>query len=104
MDNKKKKRLEEKGWKVGTAKEFLGLAPDEAAYIELKLMFSENLKKRRQQKKLGQVELAKLLRSSQTRVAKMEAGDASVSIDNLIRSLLALGATKQDLARMIAPY
>jgi predicted transcriptional regulator len=96
--------LEEKGWKVGTAKEFLGLPPDEAAYIELKSMFSENLRKRRQKKKLGQVELAKLLRSSQAQVAQMEAGDASVSLDNLIRSLLALGATKQDLARMIAPY
>lgn len=104
MDNKKKKRLEEKGWKVSTAQEFLGLTPAEAAYIELKLMLSENLKKRRQQKKLDHVELAKLLRSSQSQVAQMEAGDASVSLDNLIRSLLALGATKQDLARMIAPY
>jgi hypothetical protein len=103
MDAKKKKRLEEKGWKVGTAQEFLGLRPAEAEYVELKLMLSENLKKRRQRKKLNQVELAKLLKSNQARVAKMETGDASVSLDNLIRSLLVLGATKQDLARIIAP-
>jgi DNA-binding XRE family transcriptional regulator len=104
MENKKKKRLEERGWKVGDAQEFLGLAPAEAAYIELKLMLSENLKRRRQRKKLNQFELAKLLKSSQSQVAQMEAGDPSVSIDHLIRSLLALGATKQDLARVIAPY
>jgi len=103
MENRKKKRLEEKGWKVGTAQEFLGLRPAEAEYVELKLMLSENLKKRRQRKKLNQVGLAKLLKSNQAGVAKMETGDASVSLDNLIRSLLVLGATKQDLARIIAP-
>ncbi len=31
----------------------------------------------------------------------MEAGDSSVSIDLLIKSLLALGTTKKDLAAMI---
>jgi hypothetical protein len=103
MENRKKKRLEEKGWKVGTAQEFLGLSPAEAEYVELKLLLSENLKKRRQRKKLNQVGLAKLLKSSQARVAKMETGDESVSLDNLIRSLLVLGATKRDLARIIAP-
>jgi hypothetical protein len=32
----KQKRLQAKGWKVGTVKEFLGLSNEEAAYIELK--------------------------------------------------------------------
>lgn len=103
MDNTKKKRLEERGWKVGTVQEFLGLTSEEVAYVELKLALSENLKKRRQRKKLTQVELAKLLKSSQSRVAEMEAGDPSVSLDLLVRSLFALGVTKNDLARMIAP-
>lgn len=103
MNTKKRKRLEEKGWKIGTAQEFLELTPAESAYIELKLMLSESLKKRRQQKNLNQIELAKKLKSSQSRVAKMEAGDPSVSLDNLVQSLLVLGATKQDLAMMIAP-
>jgi len=103
MDTKKKKHLEKKGWKVGTAQEFLRLTPAEAAYIELKLMLSENLKKHRQRKKLNQDELAKLLKSSRSRVTKMEAEDSSISLDNLVRSLFELGATKQDLASMIAP-
>ena len=102
MDPTKRKRLESKGWRVGSTQEFLGLSEQEAAYIELKLALSENLKKRRRQKNLTQVQLAKLLKSNQSRIAKMEAGDPSVSLDLLIKSLLALGLTKQDLAGMIS--
>jgi len=45
---------------------------------------------------------AKLIKSSQSRLAKMEGGDPSVSLDLLIRSLLALGASNRDLARAIS--
>jgi len=103
MDEYKKKRLTAKGWKVGNADAFLRLTPEEAAYVELKLVLSDYLKQQRQQRKLTQGELGKLLQSSQSRVAKMEAGDPSVSLDLLVRSLLALGASREDLARMIAP-
>jgi hypothetical protein len=64
MDAHKQKQLTARGWKVGNADEFLGLTPEEAAYIELKLGLSDHLKKQRQQRKLTQVELGKLLRSS----------------------------------------
>lgn len=101
MDNKKKRRLMRKGWKVGNTAEFLELSPQESEYIELKLTLSQNLKKQRQQNKLTQDELGKLLRSSQSRVAKMEAGDPTVTLDLLIRSLLALGVSKKSLAKMI---
>ena len=102
MEKSKRKRLEAKGWKVGTASEFLGLSPEEARYIELKLALSEHLRRRRVRRKLTQEQLAKLLSSSQSRVAKMEAGDPSVSLDLLIRSLLALGSSERDLAKVIA--
>ncbi len=101
MNTRKRTRLEAKGWRVGSAEEFLDLSEEEAAYVDLKLTFGENLKKRRQQKKYTQVELAKLLKSNQSRVAKMEAGDPSVSLDLLVKSLLVLGMTKKDLAGMI---
>ena len=101
MDKTKQKRLEAKGWKVGTATEFLKLSAEEARYIELKLALSEHLKQRRMRKKLTQEQLAKLMSSSQSRVAKMEAGDPSVSLDLLIRSLLTLGASEKDLAKVI---
>lgn len=103
MREAKRQRLEAKGWRVGTVEEFLHLSPEESAYVELRLKLSDGLKERRQQQNLTQVDLAKLVKSSQSRVAKMEAGDPSVSLDLLIRSLLALGASSRDLARIIAP-
>lgn len=102
MRKNKKERLEKKGWKVGSAEEFLDLSPEESAYIEMKLRLSENLRRRRKRRRLSQVQLAKLIKSSQSRVAKMEGGDPSVSIDLLIRSLLALGASGSELARVIS--
>jgi predicted XRE-type DNA-binding protein len=103
MKAKKKQQLEAHGWQVGSVGEFLDLSSAEAAYIELKLALSAQLKQCRQQQQLTQVELAKRLQSNQSRVAKMEAGDPSVSLDLLIRSLLALGLTTTDLAHIIAP-
>src|SRR4030065_1429911 len=102
MKNAKKKRLETKGWKVGTVAEFLQLSPEESAYIEMKLALSKNLQGRRKEKSLTQEQLARLLKSSQSRVAKMEAADPSVSLDLLVRSLLALGTSEKDLAKVIA--
>jgi len=102
MNKEKQKILEKKGWKFGTAKEFLGLTDEESSYIELKLKLSANLKRVRTERKLTQVDLARIIKSSQSRVAKLETGDPSVSIDLIIRSLLALGTSKKDIARTIS--
>ena len=102
MDKAKRKRLESRGWKVGTVEEFLGLSPEESAYIELKLKLSESLKRYREEKNLTQSQLAQIVGSSQSRVAKMEVGDPSVSVDLLIRSLFALGVSKREMGRIIA--
>jgi hypothetical protein len=101
MDTIKRKRLEKSGWKVGTASDFLGLDSAEEAYIDFKLELAKQLHKLRIEKNLTQVELAKLLESSQSRVAKMEAGDPGVSVDLLIRSLFALGASPRSLLHNI---
>jgi predicted XRE-type DNA-binding protein len=102
MKATKRKKLESKGWKVGSAEDFLDLSSEEAAYIEMKLSLSNSLKERRAREKLSQVEVAKIFKTSQSRVAKMEAGDPSVSIDLLVRSLLALGASPKELAKAIS--
>ena len=102
MDKRKRSRLEAKGWEVGDAADFLGLTKEEEEYIEMKLLLSESLRKRREQKKITQEELARLMHSSQSRVAKMEAGDSSVSIDLLIKGLVALGVTRSGIAKRIA--
>jgi transcriptional regulator with XRE-family HTH domain len=101
MDRIKKERLEAKGWKVGTVSEFLALTTEENALIEIKLALSRSLKKRRQ-KVMTQAELAEKIHSSQPRIAKAENGDASVSIELLIRAMLATGATLQEIGQVIA--
>lgn len=101
MNSAKKKRIEAKGWKVGSTAEFLNLSPEEAAYIELKLALSKALQELRKSKKLTQTDLAKRINSSQSRVAKMEAADTSVTVDLLFRSLFALGASKKKVVGML---
>lgn len=101
MKSQKKARLQAAGWAVGSAADFLRLSAEEAAFAELKLALADSLRQRRVQKGLTQAGLASLLGSSQPRVVKMEAGDRSVTIDLLVRSLLAIGATRRELARIV---
>jgi ribosome-binding protein aMBF1 (putative translation factor) len=102
MRAEKRKRLEAKGWKIGTPQELLGLSDEEAAFIELRLKLAEGLRARRSAKGMTQTDLAKAMQSSQSRVAKMEAGDPTVSLDLLVKSLLALGTSNRELARIIS--
>ena len=101
MKPNKKRKAEKAGWKVGTAQEFLGLDDEEMALIEMKLQLAEALKAKRQSKRCTQTELAHKIGSSQSRVAKMEAGDPSVSTDLLIKGMLALGATPKEIAKAL---
>jgi len=101
MLSAKRARLEAAGWRVGSAEDFLGLSPAEVVYVEMKLALARQLRERRQRRKLSQTQLAKVLGSSQSRVAKMEAADPTVSADLLIRSLLTLGSTRRELATAI---
>ncbi len=100
MNTAKKKKLEANGWNVGTTSDFLKLSKQEAEYIELKLILSKNLQKKRIEKNITQEQLAKLLKSSQSRVAKMESGNSSVSLDLLVRSLIALGTNSKRIAKV----
>jgi predicted transcriptional regulator len=78
------------------------MSDEEEAYINLRLKLAEGLKVRRQSRGVTQVGLARTLKSSQSRVAKMEAGDPTVSLDLLVKSLFALGASNRELAAIIA--
>ena len=102
MDAKRRKRLEQAGYAVGSAAEFLGLSAEEAALVEMRLVLSRALRERRETAGLTQVALARLTGSSQSRVAKMEAGDPSVSLDLLIRALLAAGASRREVGQALA--
>lgn len=102
MKAQKKARLEEAGWKVGSAADFLELTEEEAAFVELKLALADLVRGLRTRKRMTQAQAAKLLGSSQSRIAKMEAADTSVSLDLLVRSALALGASRQAVAKAIS--
>ena len=102
MNRSKRDRLRKSGWAIGSVADFLGLTKVEEALVELKLTLNRRLKEKRSRNRMSQGQLAKVLGSSQSRVAKMEAGDPSVSIDLLVRSLLAMGTTRKELAEFIA--
>lgn len=101
MDSAIRRKLEKAGWRVGTVQEFLGLSQEEATYLEVKLNLAKKLLRRRKSLRMSQVAVAKKIRSSQSRVAKMEAGDPSVSIDLLVRSLIALGGSAHTLEKAL---
>lgn len=97
MNSHRKAKLEAAGWTVGSTQDFLKLTDAEAAYVEAKVALGEKLRAARSDRRLSQVEVAKRLQSSQSRVAKMEAADPSVSVDLLIRSLFRLGIGTWDI-------
>ena len=101
MKASKQQRLKARGWKVGTAKDFLALTPEEVAFIEVRLALARLFAKRRIALGQTQQQVAARLGSSQSRIAKLEAGDPSVTVDLMIKSLLALGASRRDLGRAI---
>ena len=101
MKASKRKRLEAGGWRVGSASDFLRLTEAEEALIAMKLALAENLKERRKKRKLTQVQLGKRIGTSQSRVAKMEAADKSVSVDLLVRSLLSVGASRREIGAVV---
>jgi hypothetical protein len=101
MKEFKRQKLEAAGWEVGSAADFLGLSKEEESLIDMKLALASRLRSRRQERKLTQIDVARQLGSSQSRVAKMEVADKSVTLDLLVRSLLSLGATRRDIALAI---
>ncbi len=102
MRKDQRARLESAGWRIGDAADFLGLSNEEQQLIEARLALAEGLRKRRERAGLTQVDLARRLGSSQSRIAKMEAADPSVSLDLLLRSLFRLGASRAVVARLFA--
>ncbi|HEY6803228.1 MAG TPA: helix-turn-helix transcriptional regulator [Pyrinomonadaceae bacterium] len=100
MNKEKKKKLEAKGWRFGSAADFLELSPEDATYIELRLRLVDALKSRRKAE-FSQVEFATAMGSSQSRVAKIEANDPTVSLDLIIKGLIALKVSLPELGEIL---
>ena len=91
----------ELGWKDGTVAEFLGLSPEESALIEIKLALGKYLKQRRK-RRMSQAQLAERLNERQSEIASAESGQPLISIDLLVRAMLTIGATPQEIGQVIA--
>jgi ribosome-binding protein aMBF1 (putative translation factor) len=102
MKTEKKTRLEAAGFKVGSADEFLGLTDTESALVSLRLQLASEVRRRRLRLQCSQAELARRLHSSQSRIAKLEAAEPDVSLDLLVRALLATGAKMHEVGKVIA--
>lgn len=103
MDARKRKKLESAGWRVGSTQDFLELSDEESALVEMKLALAQFVRMQRERSHLSQTALAERLRSSQSRVAKLEAGDPTVSLDLMVRAAIAAGAKQSEVAKAIAP-
>jgi DNA-binding XRE family transcriptional regulator len=101
MNKIKKTKLSKLGYRVTNTREFLGLTDEEMTLIELKFSLIQKLKSIRSQRKITQQQLARLIRSSQPRVAMLEQGRPDVSLDLICRALFALGVSRRELGKAI---
>lgn len=102
MDRKKIKELEAKGFKIGDVTDFLELTDEDVALIETRLALSRKMREVRRRRRLTQVEVARRINSSQSRLSKIEAGDKSVTIDRIMSALFTLGVSREEVAEAIA--
>ena len=103
MDERRMAELEAKGFKVGTVQEFLDLTDEDMEILELRVALVKALRTLRQETlDLSQETFAELIGSSQSRVAKMEAGDSSVSLDLLLKTLVRGGVTREEIGQALA--
>jgi DNA-binding XRE family transcriptional regulator len=101
MEKKKREKLEEKGFRVGSAADFLELTPEEEAYIDIRLDISNLVKAQRAKRDWTQEQLARAIGSSQSRIAKLEGGDPGISLDLMIKALLRLGTSKKQIGKLL---
>ncbi|NBC02135.1 MAG: helix-turn-helix domain-containing protein [Bacteroidetes bacterium] len=101
MEKKKREQLKEKGYRIGSAADFLELTPEEEAYIDIRLDISNMVKAQRAKRGWTQEQLARSIGSSQSRIAKLEGGDPGISMDLMIKALLRLGTSKKQIGKLL---
>lgn len=102
MEKSKKEKLQKLGYIVTDTQGYLGLSDEEMALIDLKIQLIRKLKTIREKAGVTQKELAKLMHTSQSRIAMIEGGSADVSLDLVCKALFVLGISKKQIASAIA--
>ena len=101
MEKRRRDRLRKDGWENSAVSEVLSVSPDEEALVEARIALTRRIRQVREARGLTQIQVAKLIGSSQSRVAKMEAADRSVSIDMMMRTLFRLGQSPKQVGRAL---
>jgi DNA-binding XRE family transcriptional regulator len=89
-------------WARGDFVDFLELTDAEVGLVDIRLALARRLQHVRCDREWTQSDMAGELGTSQSRIARMEDPDPSVSIELLVKSLLALGASREELGAVIA--
>ncbi len=101
MDKEKRQALEAAGFRIGDAEDFLELNEVERTLLHLRMALSRAVRQRRESQNLTQKQLAAKMKSSQSRVAKIETGAADVSLDLLFRGLFTVGGDLNDVIGLV---
>jgi transcriptional regulator with XRE-family HTH domain len=91
MDKAVHKALTDAGFRIGDYGDFLELSDEERSIVELRVAIVKAIRGYRESQQLTQKQLAVRMKSSQSRVAKIEAGATGISLDLLLRALAAVG-------------
>ncbi len=102
LSKAKQSKIENAGFRVSSVQEFFDLSEAETSIIEMRLTLAKAIRTARAKKKLTQAQLAQLIKSSQPRIAKIEAGDPDVSIEQMVKSALALGLSRKQIGKVMA--
>lgn len=101
MKKSKRERLEKAGWRVGGVEELLGLMPEEAAFVEMKLALAESVRRRRQAQHRTQTQLAEP-RGVEPVAGCQDRGWRPLGLDRSAREDAAgHGASRSEVARVI---
>jgi len=93
--------MSKKMWKEGTVQEFLNLSDADMAVVETRVALTRALRRQRKMSRLTQTDMARAMRTSQSRVARIEAGDPSVSLDLVFKALYTAGLTLHDIGGVL---
>ncbi len=98
MTEAKKKILAENGYRVTDSAEWLGLSREESQLIDMRVALAQELERVRKAKGMTQAELAKRIGTKQSGVARMINTPEASTMDNLVKSLIALGEPVSKIA------
>jgi hypothetical protein len=91
MSKAERRALEAAGWKFGDYGDFLGLSDAERQIVELRIRLTRGIREARDRAGMTQADLAAAMKSTQPRVARIEAGGRGVSLDQMMRAYFAAG-------------